>query len=259
MGKEKYDLICSLGGNCAAAHNLRYRNLRDASYPFDWTYFNSDEAVYILADSFKNGFENYMLKENLKELPVNPSHPDKIQYEDCFGKIVWANHFSYGKDREKNYSEVKLKYDKRFKRLVNSVKKSDKILFIFCSAFEVNQDSFSYLLNTLHNIYPKKHFDIKVIAFNCQEDKILKINNLEIYYNTRDLNEYDFGKTNFEWRFLDSIKIRRQFFKTPCLQIIPIKKGVCINILPAVFRIINIKMYIFGFRLSIAIGENKDF
>ena len=44
--KKEYDLICSLGGNCAAAHNLLIRKLRQAAYPFDWIYFKSDEAVY---------------------------------------------------------------------------------------------------------------------------------------------------------------------------------------------------------------------
>ena len=57
---KEYDLICSLGGNCAAAHNLRIRNLRTVAYPFDWTYFKSDSAVYKLADNFVDGFKNFL-------------------------------------------------------------------------------------------------------------------------------------------------------------------------------------------------------
>ena len=108
--QNKYDLICSLGGSCAAAHNLRIRGLRNAAYPFDWTYFTSDEAIYQLAEGFKNKFEKYMLKENLVELPVNPSHPDKIQLEDSWGKIIWANQFIYDSDFDKTYDKVKNKF-----------------------------------------------------------------------------------------------------------------------------------------------------
>lgn len=258
MSKEKFDFICSLGGNCAAAHNLLIRGLRDAAYPFDWTYFNSDEAVFAMADNFKNGFKNYMLKENMTELPVNPSHADRIQYEDGCGKIVWANHFSYKKDRDKDYIQVKKKFDRRFKRMINRIKKSDKIFFLFCTSFYVKEDAFKYLSNTLEELFPNKEFKIKVASFNSEKDEILNDGNVEILYFRREMNLYDYDKTNLEWSFLDDIKINKSILKEDFIKISPLKKGIMINILPALFRIINIRLYLFGFRLCFSIGENKS-
>lgn len=211
---EKFDLICSLGGNCAAAHNLRYRNLRKCAFPFDWTYFTSEKSVYAIAEGFKTGFKEFVNIKNLKELPVNPSHPDKIQYEDTLNGIIWANHFLYDNDREIEYKRVKNILDRRFKRLINFVEESNNTLFLFCTSFSIQRDSFEYLLKTLQELYPDKTFIIKVISFNCNEDGCEKGKHIEIYRYQRDLNDYDFLKTNYEWNFLDKIdstqKIRQR-------------------------------------------------
>lgn len=67
---NRYDLICSLGGNCSVAHNLLYRRLRKFALPFDWTYFEDISAIYKLAESFEVKFADQLKKENLVELPV---------------------------------------------------------------------------------------------------------------------------------------------------------------------------------------------
>lgn len=206
--KQSYDLICSLGGNCAAAHNLLYKGLRTVAFPFDWTYFNSDEAVYRLSEGFKDDFKNYALKKNLKELPINPSHSDKIQYEDCYGKIIWANHFLYDEDRDLGYQRVKEIIDKRFRRLVTSVKKSKKILFIFSVSFCIKPDSFIYLASALNKIYPNKNISIRVLCFDAINDSIYENNNIQICYYQRKINNQDFITTNEEWDFLDNLKIK---------------------------------------------------
>lgn len=209
--KQEYDLICSLGGNCAAAHNLRIRNLRPAAYPFDWTYFTSEEAVYQLAEGFKNKFEKYMLKENLVELPINPSHPDKIQLKDTWGKMIWANHFTTNTNFNQTYINVKSTFDKRFKRLLDHIELSEKILFLFCTSFCLKPDSVVSLVKTLHNLYPNKEFQIKVVSFNCTEEEHIQKDNIELFYHVRNSNLYDFTNTNYEWAFLDNIKLSSSF------------------------------------------------
>ncbi len=198
------------GGGCAAAHNLRYRNLRFCALPFDWTYFTNDEAIYILANNFKNGFKNYMLKENLKELPQNLSHKDKIQYEDTFAKLIWANHFSMPINSENDsYDVIKAKFDRRFKRLINLIQDSNRICFLFSTNYPVRFDSINYLYNELTNLYPSKFFKIKVLSFNSEKNEIITNENIELCRYTRDLNYYDYTKTNYEWAFLDDIKLSK--------------------------------------------------
>lgn len=141
MSSKEYDLICSLGGYCAAAHNLRFRNLRTFALPFDWTYFTDDNAIYILADNFENEFQNYMLKENLKELPKNSEHMDKVQHEDTYAHIIWANHFNkHIDDINSDYPIVKEKFNKRFKRLIDLTEKSKKILFLFFTNYMIKKN-----------------------------------------------------------------------------------------------------------------------
>ena len=210
--KEKYDLICSLGGNCAAAHNLLYKGIRTVAFPFDWTYFNSDEAVYRLVDGFKNNFKNYALKENFKELPVNSDHSDKIQYEDTYGKIIWANHFLYNTDQNANYNEVKEKLDRRFQRLINYVKKAQKILFIFSTSFQIKPDAFLYLISNLNKMYPNKNIEIKVLSFSCEKDYVYEDRGVKICYYKRKMDLQDFDTTNKEWEFLDKVEIKYKLF-----------------------------------------------
>lgn len=206
---KEYDLICSLGGNCAAAHNLRIRNLRTVAYPFDWTYFKSDRAIYKLADNFVDGFKNFLKKENLELLPVNEAHSDKFQYLDKYSDIIWANHFCSSIENEHTYLAVKTKIDRRFKRLIDNIAKSSSILFVISVYYETQLDAFKYLHNILKTLYPNKKFDIKVISFNCLNDELLTENNIELYKYKRATNNYDFTKTNYEWAFLDKVEMAK--------------------------------------------------
>lgn len=215
---EKYDLVCSLGGNCAAAHNIQYKKLRIYALPFDWTYFTTEEAVYKLADGFMNNFKEYALKENFKELPINRAHADKIQYEDNYGKIIWANHFLYEEDRELGYQRVKEILDRRFKRLIRLIKKSKKILFLFSVSFSIKPDSFIHLASVLNKLYPHIHIKIHVLSFNANDNSqyiyIYENVAIKVCYYQRTLTDQDFLTTNEEWNFLDNIKITKMVFYT---------------------------------------------
>lgn len=207
--QNEYDFVCSLGSNCSCAGQLKYRELRTDAYPFDWVYYKSDKAIYAIANSFKDGFKNYMLKENLKEGAVNKSHLDFVQYEDNFANFIWANHFKKKiNDKDSDYEKVKAKFDKRFKRLLNSINKSEKILFVFVTDFAVDIEPFKYLLQQLKNLYPEKIFDIRVNSFECENEENIKEDNIEICRYTRKLNLYDFKYTNVEWSFLDELKLK---------------------------------------------------
>lgn len=207
--KTVYDLVCSLGGSCATAHNLQIRNLRPCAYPFDWTYFTEVNSVYKLAESFKNNFSDILLKENLKELSINPEHSDKIQYQDLKTGIVWANHFKDKIENEKEYREVKQKIDRRCKRLLEHIQKANKILFIFSLPFEMEIKVFEDFLAEIKKIYPNKTIDLKIVCFSCKETQNITKNSIELINNKRPINRYDFVRTNFVWAFLDDIALFR--------------------------------------------------
>ncbi len=254
-GKQIYDLVCSLGGNCSVAHNLQIRGLRKFALPFDWTYFDNTDAVYKLADSFAKHFKDQLLKENLEELPLNPKHKENIQYKDIITGIVWANHF---KSRELvEYNNVKNKINRRFSRLLNYIEKSNNILFIFAMNYGVEIEPFKYLYDKLKELYPTKNINIKILSFNNTEETSLCFENIELCKYTRKQNSYDFAKTNFEWAFLDYIKMSN-LNNSKTITVQKIKKGIKISFIPNVSTIFRLKLYVFGIRFDLIIGKERE-
>lgn len=262
----KFDLICSLGGNCSVAHNLLIRNLRKFALPFDWTYIKNENAIYNLAECFKNNFRDFLLKENLQELvgeEYNNSHSDKVQYKDCKTGYYWVNHFNKRiEDFNDEYIKVKEKIDRRIKRLKFYIDKSEKILFILSTTFEINIESIQYLSDTLEKLYPGKNFYFRVIVFSSKENHILMTNNIEINYYKRNINDYDFTKTNYEWSFLDDLiydplYLTRKRKLENLFSMNRIKKGFMICFFPKLNTIFYIKLYLFGLRLQFSFGKNR--
>ena len=207
MNKE-YDLVCSLGGNCSAAHNLLYRNMRHFSLPFDWLYIKNETPIYKLSECFKNDFKDFCLKENLQHTGRdNKEHQNKFEYFDNSSNYYFANHFEK-KIEDGGYEIVKDKLDRRIKRLYEYIEKSNNILFILSIDFELNDlNCIINLKNTLNEKWKNKNFYFYLIMFNCKENINIEENNIFINKYTRDINLYDFNYTNFEWSFLDDIKI----------------------------------------------------
>ena len=261
---KQYDLIFSIGGNCAAAHNLRLRGLRKFSLPFDWTYIKDESALYKLADEFENNFKNSLILKNLQELSkeeYSQAHSDKFQYKDLATGYYWVNHFSQKIDNNiKEYTRVKRKFDKRVTRLDNYIKKSKTILLILSTDLSVNIEPCRYLINKLNEKYPNKIFDIKVLSFGCQENITIEEPNIIINHYKRELNLNDFIKTNIEWEFLDTIDynpiLLNSFFNLMIIE--PQKRGLAIHVLPSIKTIFYIKIYFIVFRLQFVLGRNKN-
>lgn len=263
---RKFDLICSLGGNCSVAHNLEYRGLRKFALPFDWTYFKNEDAIYKLAECFIDGFKNFLLKENLQELKgseYNNVHPNKAQYMDCRTGFYWVNHFDNKiEDFPDEYKKVKEKIDRRIERLKFCLEKSNKILFVLSTTFDISTESIQYLSNILEKLYPGKNFYFKVIIFSSKENHILTTNNIEIDYYERNTNDYDFTKTNYEWSFLDNLIYDPSYITEKrkyenLLSVSKIKKGFNICFFPKLNTVLYIKLYLFGLRLQLLFGKNR--
>lgn len=263
---DKFDLICSLGGSCSVAHNLLIRNLRKFALPFDWTYIKSEDAIYNLAECFKNNFQDFLLRENLQELvgeEYNNSHSNKVQYKDSKTGYYWVNHFDRKIENLNEYQKVKQKIDRRIRRLKFCIDKSEQILFILSVNFNIKIESIQYLSSTLQALYSNKNFQFKVIVFSSKEDQILKIKNIEINYYKRDYNNYDYNQTNYEWAFLDNLiydpsyLIGKEKKEKILFSINRIKKGLRICILPRLNTVFYVKLYFFGLRLQLSFGKNR--
>lgn len=211
--KKKYDLICSLGGNCAAAHNLKYKGLRRFSLPFDWVYMLDEKPLYKLADCFENDFKNFFLLENLKPLPEGPnaSHLDRPQYYDTYTGYRFVNHFDLPIEQG-GYIPVKEKMDRRIKRLYKYIQKGNSVLFILSLPFEISEKPILNLKKVVEKKWPNKKFDFEVIMFDCKNEKIETISSICMRHHTRKANDRDFNKTNPEWNFLDQCYLNTKIY-----------------------------------------------
>lgn len=89
-----YNMVFSLGGNCSAAVQLRERNMRFFSLPFDWVYLEETKAVEFLAEDFSNRFKNLAQKENLVKYTKNKNHP--ICYFDTYSRFFFLIILNHG-------------------------------------------------------------------------------------------------------------------------------------------------------------------
>lgn len=232
--KRRYDLICSLGGNCSAAFQLQYRNMRCFSLPFDWVYIENDKPIAYLCEGFADGFKNLALKENLIRAEGNEAHP--VIYRDTYSGYFFPNHFK--EDAAKEYDAFYKKLRRRVDRLIAKIKSARKVLFILSAAFPMDAACLEKLNERLAELFPDVRFDFETVIFGCPAEEKKTIGNIHLKRCVRQQNLYDFYKTNFEWRFLDQI-------------VLPNKSRDNI-------RLPSFKAFGRRFRLNFEIGRNND-
>lgn len=119
----KYDLIMPIGSACKTTYNLRQRKLQRESLPFDWIWLPTTEVV---AGMLHDKFGNFLLKENLEFKPSNIIDHDIFIDHGC-GVEFWHD-FPYQTDLDRDYDEIKAKYNRRIKRMYENIHASKRIL-----------------------------------------------------------------------------------------------------------------------------------
>lgn len=158
---KKFDLIFSLGEDCACSSYLRRFNLQEYSYPFDWL-TKADFSVRV--DLLLNDFKGFLEKENLIKLDKNTFKGDKDEKNDYYWCKKTDFNFYHDFDNKMPFDEaflcVKNKYQRRIQRLYKQIKSSQNILILWWSR--------------------DKHQDIDKVIKSC-EALLQKFNNKNIY------------------------------------------------------------------------------
>lgn len=170
---RKFDLVISLGEDCACTSYLRRFNLQDYSFPFDWlTKASFETRINLLV----NDFENFLNKENLVLIPKpeNTNVDNKHDYyKDTVLDFYFYRDFKSNTNFEKEFIDVKNKYLRRIERLYNAIESSENILFVWWSR--------------------DKHQDEAII--NSSYDKLKdKFKNKEIYLLIIEFSEIQITK-----------------------------------------------------------------
>ena len=208
-----YDLVISLGGNCATAANLQRRKLRPFSLPFDWVYFVDEVAIVNLASGIKDHFSQMMQKENLVEvLPGHPEyaglHPGYIRYIDKGSGYRFANHFRERISCEGEYDRAYCLWRKRVERLFRVLASKQRFLLVLATTVPIRECVARALQMSFREAFPGKVFDLELLLFCCDEDTICDLRDgLVVHRSKRDFNDYDYHQTNYEWHFLDDVRV----------------------------------------------------
>ena len=84
FNNKKFDLICSIGEDCACSMYLNKFKLRNASYPFDWlTKSNFDTRINLILNNFKD----FCNKEDFQKLEKPKNTIVDLKY-DYYEKIL---------------------------------------------------------------------------------------------------------------------------------------------------------------------------
>lgn len=177
-----YDLIISIGEACSCTQCLRLFKLQDFSYPFDWLWGSTFTKRI---DIISSQFENFINKEDLVF-----SHPEKPiscnAYKNISNGLVFNHDFPQNVAFDIAYKEVRAKYDRRIKRLLEKINNSQKVLFVYME-LPTAQNTLglnNILINSqekLAKAFPKTKCDILYI----KHDAKLPVNQ----YNYEDISK----------------------------------------------------------------------
>ncbi len=170
---KKFDLIFSLGEDCACSSYLRRFNLQEYSYPFDWL-TNAD--FFTRMDLLVNDFKGFLEKENLvikaysHQKTIN-KHTD--DYKDTKTDFYFYHDFDTKIPFDKSFILVKEKYQRRIKRLYHQIQKSQNILIVWWSRNkhqDIDKVKESYKL--LSQKFADKDISILLIEFNKEQKQV---------------------------------------------------------------------------------------
>ncbi len=174
MDKE-YDFlnVISLGYNCEVANGILEAQLRDAAYPFDWTF----SKMWKINETMKTKFSNFFLQENLiiSKYKKNPAK----EKDDGFTYVHDGEYKTLSKDITE-YTKVKEKYNRRIFRLLNLLDNGIPILFVRAIYDDTIEQHLDFV-NIVSNFYPNSNFKLLVL---CPYTNVMSIEHNKIDYVT---------------------------------------------------------------------------
>ncbi len=173
----RFDLVVSIGEDCACTSYLRRCMLQEFSYPFDWLtkapFANRIELIL-------NDFSDFLKKEDLYQLekPKNGDVDKKCDYwADKKYDFYFYHDFRVGEPFDDEYTKVKEKYARRIKRFYEQILNSKNVLFVWWSRNKhQNLDTINDYYVKLSQKFPNNSIYLLLIEYRENEEKIFLAN-----------------------------------------------------------------------------------
>ena len=169
ISTKKYDIIYSLGSNCACALYLNKNNQRSTSGPFDWICGISfkDRINLIL-----NDFNSWLDINNLSKLPEQIKTEKNQRYKDESNGCIFPHDFPINQSLEEALPLVKEKYTRRINRFYNNLNYKEKSLLIWFSLdTKLSNSEIEWASNELNKKFNKQ---IDIVIIEHDDDLINK-------------------------------------------------------------------------------------
>lgn len=163
MAKIKYDIIYSIGSNCACALYLNKNGLRITSGPFDWLTnmsFNSKIKLII------NDFEGFLESSDLEIITNVEPNNQYIPYKNTRTGCLFLHDFPKDSSFELSYPQVKDKYNRRIKRFYDNLSLKNKVLLVWFSLDRKVTDDDIIKASAALNKKFNKEIDLLIIEHN---------------------------------------------------------------------------------------------
>lgn len=216
--RHEYDLVVSLGANCSAAGNMKRRGLRRCSLPFDWLYMVDERPLFWLAEHLQDGLRDFCRKENLVRItPENPewsaTDAKKFKYIDTESGYRFVHLFRQPVETSDEYERVIPILRKRIARMYELVGRAQNVLLLLATGKPLGDAALKTVREAFAHRFPQTSFDLEFLKFEdaiFNEVKAVEHSpeeGIHVREITRAVNEYDFSLTNFEWSFLDGVRL----------------------------------------------------
>lgn len=142
--KNKYDIVYSIGHDCACSMYLKKHNLRVAAGPLDWL---TSVPAHMRFDMILNNFDGFMNIEDFEFVTKNPNivNDEKCDYyKNRRTGLYFYHDFPTGVALEESFPNVSEKYARRIKRFYDNIQKCEHVLLVWFSHYhETTNDAWA--------------------------------------------------------------------------------------------------------------------
>ena len=187
-------LYVSLGSNCSVTHQLKIRDLKYKSFPFDWCKITISQLISVL----ENNFKNYMETIIINKISNNHKHKNNNLENSLVLKNYYGITFAHEITNEKELGIFKDKLSHRIYNF-NQIKQDEKIIFIRIELKPIKktyQEQIIKLLDLLHKY--SNNFILKlVLNSDIIFDELMVHKGVQIY--NFDQFTSDWQMNNVDW------------------------------------------------------------
>ncbi len=213
---KQYDAIVPIGMTCATASQLKKRNLRRASFPFDWILIPPENALQTMVDLIQSRFEAFFEKDDLR-LNSKESVSGRYLVINQRTKIEFPHDFFTPTLTDEEFAKNKEKYRRRIERFYETIEQSSSVcLLCSMSCVSVERSQLLEAYRKIRAVFPNGTLDIFFVLFDDISNDFEEIpfegdGTLYLRHVNRARNNYDIQERTHEFAWFDRVCLTDKF------------------------------------------------